>query len=404
MDLTTLVLALAAAIGSCIATGPLLHCSLAINNADISQNILLEWNDVEGLLMGTTAHYPQHALAMVAQQMQLQDNPKLSATNDALLSKVFPVSASPFQHRPLAFIVQQRPVNVGIQNPAYLVKASPEDITRAISGLEKSSTLEHRVWMMNSLDNAELSQTTEANGDILGHLRDTLCNGNCELKDDSDFLMEGMVLQNAISLVRKQNPSVNRLVIQLTALSDSTKCGSTPEKAIAIQDRLLKDLKHAFRSVFGDLATVAQLSLPSDANLGIFSQTTPLSDLHKRAVLPACAASVDECQARYSNCSMHGSCTGQANPSNPSTQCFTCSCTLRKWTDDAGNLVPNYNGDVVWTGDSCQYQDISFSFQILFWFTVASIVVVIYVIALLYDIGDPSTTSTGAPTTRTKID
>jgi hypothetical protein len=81
----------------------------------------------------------------------------------------------------------------------------------------------------------------------------------------------------------------------------------------------------------------------------------------------------EECIKTTGNCSNHGSCTKQPHPRKPKTQCFYCSCTLKKMTNDKGEVMKNYPGFVSWTGSSCQYQDISASFHIVFWTVVALI-------------------------------
>ncbi|KAI8903369.1 hypothetical protein EDD86DRAFT_215204 [Gorgonomyces haynaldii] len=103
----------------------------------------------------------------------------------------------------------------------------------------------------------------------------------------------------------------------------------------------------------------------------------------KRQVLK-CPQTVDECQRRYNNCSLHGQC--QASAQNGQV-CYQCSCTLKKWTNDKGQRVKNYDGPVTWTGDQCQYQDVSVSWNILFFSTVGFIVALVYIVAHMYSLG-----------------
>ncbi|KAI8816478.1 uncharacterized protein EV422DRAFT_545376 [Fimicolochytrium jonesii] len=73
----------------------------------------------------------------------------------------------------------------------------------------------------------------------------------------------------------------------------------------------------------------------------------------------------------FANCTSHGACVPKTDANN--VTCYTCSCN-KKWTDDNGKAVKGFSGPVTWTGDSCQYQDISVSFQIIFWSSVSLIV------------------------------
>ncbi len=54
-------------------------------------------------------------------------------------------------------------------------------------------------------------------------------------------------------------------------------------------------------------------------------------------------------------------------------------------------LVNSYKvGTALWTGDKCQYQDISPQFQIIFWVTVGLVVLLLWVVSLLASAGNSS--------------
>ncbi|KAH9255890.1 hypothetical protein BASA81_006064 [Batrachochytrium salamandrivorans] len=170
----------------------------------------------------------------------------------------------------------------------------------------------------------------------------------------------------------KQAPKAERLAIHLVALAHAKDTESRLKKAIEIQAKLLDEvfLKLAFRSALGENSVIAHFSVPFSLK---FVEQAAASDSHvlqKRAVQLACSSSISECQTRFSNCSNHGVCVGKKNPAQPSSH----------------------------------IKIVSVSFQILFWFTVGGIAVMIYVISLLYSIGDSSSNSGGAPTSRPKVD
>ncbi|KAH6579888.1 hypothetical protein BASA50_011227 [Batrachochytrium salamandrivorans] len=410
MQLATLVVTLAAAlVPLTIATAsssydqkPHEDVYLSINGILPAESQSLLWTDVQGLLLGIETHIPYHALALQQTQLKLQMQEEEPFNGEVSGFQVFPVSSSPFHYLPLATIFDQRPGQEAM-SPAYHLPASSKDFEEIMVNLMKTSTSEHRVFQMGSLGTVQY-ESNEVNSEELSRLRQDLCGGDCELENDLEFLTESAQLQRMISLVQKQAPKAERLAIHLVALAHAKDTESRLKKAIEIQAKLLDEFKLAFRSALGENSVIAHFSVPFSLK---FVEQAAASDSHvlqKRAVQLACSSSISECQTRFSNCSNHGVCVGKKNPAQPSSQCFVCSCTVNKWTDDNGNRVPNYDGDVTWGGDSCQYQDVSVSFQILFWFTVGGIAVMIYVISLLYSIGDSSSNSGGAPTSRPKVD
>ncbi|KNC99012.1 uncharacterized protein SPPG_05962 [Spizellomyces punctatus DAOM BR117] len=123
--------------------------------------------------------------------------------------------------------------------------------------------------------------------------------------------------------------------------------------------------------------------------------------LSRRASTTAtpCPTTVAECISTFSNCTNHGTC-GQRNGSS----CFVCQCG-NQYTDDAGQPRPGFSGPVKWTGDACQYQDITVPFQIIFWTSLVLIITIIFVVGLLSSVGSVDSANDGAGSgTRSKTD
>lgn len=107
--------------------------------------------------------------------------------------------------------------------------------------------------------------------------------------------------------------------------------------------------------------------------------SSPSIQLFARAADPipkdetACPSSKAACETTFGNCSSHGTCTQQRDPRGGSGKCWTCLCNINVWTDDNGKPVEGFSSPVHWTGNMCQFQDISTSFQIVFWVSLALI-------------------------------
>ncbi|KAJ3153425.1 hypothetical protein HDU86_005255 [Geranomyces michiganensis] len=125
-------------------------------------------------------------------------------------------------------------------------------------------------------------------------------------------------------------------------------------------------------------AVVQVLTVPPSISAALFRRASSAT------TTSACPTSVADCQSTFLNCSNHGSCT--LHNVTATQQCYRCTCST-KWTDDNGKAVAGFSGPVIWTGASCQYQDISVPFQILFWTTVGLIIVTIFVVGLLSSVG-----------------
>ncbi|KAI8929013.1 hypothetical protein BC831DRAFT_433969 [Entophlyctis helioformis] len=256
------------------------------------------------------------------------------------------VSPSPFKYLPAVIVLDHR---VGLDlSPAFHIPAQEVDMTSLIADLRGTESAEHRVWDSTTL---------------------VLVNGN---KNDLAFLAREMeILEQTAVILHDGSPSVERLVVVLRALASETP-GSALDRASDLQTAAVEKIASAFKAAKGPNAVVAHLALP--AVIAPVRISAIPARRQRRAIDPSCPATVAECQQRFANCSSHGACVSQPNRKVPGTSCFRCSCTLKKWTDDAGKPVKGYDGPVTWVGDACQFQDVSASFQILFWFAVGSVV------------------------------
>lgn len=167
-------------------------------------------------------------------------------------------------------------------------------------------------------------------------------------------------------------------------------------EASEFQSQILNRLSSAFAAMEG---LVCRIQLPPALLIQTHQSIAKRSASHV-----SCISTADQCVAQTANCSSHGVCVAKPNPASPGTVCYSCSCTLKKWTDDNGKPVKNYDGPVTWTGAACQYQDVSASFNILFFLFVGLTVVIIFVVGLMYDVGDSSGGSSFPPSGRPKTD
>jgi len=80
-------------------------------------------------------------------------------------------------------------------------------------------------------------------------------------------------------------------------------------------------------------------------------------------------ASADECNKATNSCNGRGSCVSE-NTRNPG--CFSCKCEVKD--------------GVKYGGNSCEAEDISSKFQLLFWSSVLLIVTLIFVVGIMFNI------------------
>ncbi|KAJ3281330.1 hypothetical protein HK104_000081 [Borealophlyctis nickersoniae] len=222
-------------------------------------------------------------------------------------------------------------------------------------------------------------------------------------------LFEALRIQNLHSTSQQTSQLLKFMVINLSKLHlVAEKYGLTSKQyksAVSIGREVLDQVVSTFQEIHKNKASVEIISVsPSVPATG---GTWPRA-LVRRAVTASaatqCPSDVNTCNTVFANCSFHGTCTAQKVPRLNNSMCYLCSCN-NKWTDDQGKPVKGFSGPVTWTGDACQYQDISVSFQILFWLTVVLIVTLVLAVGLLYDVGESDAGSIGGSSTgRTKSD
>lgn len=96
-----------------------------------------------------------------------------------------------------------------------------------------------------------------------------------------------------------------------------------------------------------------------------------------------CYGSLADCETSTSKCFGHGKCTRSPlkHENDRSFTCFKCSCSPTVKTANGGNSTIN------WAGDMCQKKDVSVTFHILLFLTIALIIGVGAGVSLLYSIG-----------------
>lgn len=127
----------------------------------------------------------------------------------------------------------------------------------------------------------------------------------------------------------------------------------------------------------------SKLNIKSELNIKNISSSSSSS----------CYESEDECISSTSSCTNHGKCVEYKSYTGET--CFKCQC-LKTYVDDNGKSNPNYKGTYDWTGDSCQYRDISVPFQLFFWFVVIFALILTASINLLASSGDSAPKGVGA--------
>lgn len=78
-----------------------------------------------------------------------------------------------------------------------------------------------------------------------------------------------------------------------------------------------------------------------------------------------CPLTEDACNSLYNKCSSNGKCVAKAMTRKKT--CYYCSCDAKS----------------SWGGDSCQYQDISPDFHLLFWVSLILMLAVFYVVGMM---------------------
>lgn len=91
-----------------------------------------------------------------------------------------------------------------------------------------------------------------------------------------------------------------------------------------------------------------------------------------------CYSSQDACESDTDSCSGHGSCQKYLDQED----CYQCSCTPSVKNSTSGNGQKT----TVWAGASCAKKDVSFEFQVFFWFTIIMVATVWWSVKMLYSV------------------
>lgn len=127
-------------------------------------------------------------------------------------------------------------------------------------------------------------------------------------------------------------------------------------------------------AVFGDIHAAPSLEgfTPSDAQpLGASRRSTT-------AFYNGCYDSQASCETGTDSCSGHGSCQKYLDQED----CYQCICspTIKNSTVGSGHKT------TVWAGPTCSKKDVSFEFQVFFWFTVLMVATVWWSVKMLYSV------------------
>lgn len=124
-------------------------------------------------------------------------------------------------------------------------------------------------------------------------------------------------------------------------------------------------------AVFGDIHAAPALEG--------FTRSSPLSSLKKSSTKPdinGCFESQKACESTTDSCSGRGSCQKYMDQES----CYQCVCEPTTHERKEGKKT------TVWAGPSCAKKDVSFEFQIFFWFFIIMVSTVWWSVKMLYSI------------------
>lgn len=128
-------------------------------------------------------------------------------------------------------------------------------------------------------------------------------------------------------------------------------------------------------AAFGDIHAAPSLegfaSAGTSGNVGSLKKSKS-----NKPGLGGCYESQSACEADTSDCSGHGACQKYLDQEN----CYQCMCSPTVKNSTAGKKT------TVWAGPSCAKKDVSFEFQIFFWFTIMMVATVWWSVKLLYSV------------------
>ncbi|ORY80427.1 GNAT acetyltransferase 2-domain-containing protein [Protomyces lactucae-debilis] len=99
----------------------------------------------------------------------------------------------------------------------------------------------------------------------------------------------------------------------------------------------------------------------------------------KTAAASGCFTSQEDCEKATQQCSGHGKCKKLSRGGNEG-KCFACACEPSIKKNDAGQKTTD------WAGPACNKKDVSFEFQIFFWFTVMMVATLWWAVKMLASI------------------
>ncbi|TPX39361.1 hypothetical protein SeLEV6574_g07272 [Synchytrium endobioticum] len=156
-------------------------------------------------------------------------------------------------------------------------------------------------------------------------------------------------------------------IVSLSQLSNVLKShGADSEEYSSAAERvrqLVQKISSAYIGNSPDDGIVQIMTIPTSAPS---SNPRVASVIHQAVANTSyvCPENVEACQSLYNNCSDRGSCTPHALIPNHAP-CYLCTCRSYP-IDENGTEITTGRKPVVWAGHSCQYQDISFDFGIVF--------------------------------------
>lgn len=128
-------------------------------------------------------------------------------------------------------------------------------------------------------------------------------------------------------------------------------------------------------AAFGDIHAA-----PSLEGFGLSGMKSQSSSTKRASSLSynGCYSSQDACESDTDSCSGHGSCQKYLDQED----CYQCSCTpsVKNSTTVSGQKT------TIWAGSACAKKDVSFEFQVFFWFTIIMVATVWWSVKMLYSV------------------
>lgn len=113
-----------------------------------------------------------------------------------------------------------------------------------------------------------------------------------------------------------------------------------------------------------------------EENEAVFGDIHAAPTLEGAKSIGGCFETQKACEEATNDCSGHGSCHKYMDQEN----CYQCQCKATIDERKAGKKTTN------WAGPTCAKKDISFEFQVFFWFTVMMVSTVWWSVKMLYSV------------------